>query len=1116
MKSLKLLATAMVAAFCFAATSCEMFNELFEPIESTGSTSIEGSDSGSNEKSKYTVTFDVEGVDSQTIEEGSVATEPTQPTKLGYVFECWLLDGAVFDFETPITENVNLVAKWKAATDTVYTVEVYVEQADGTFEKYAAEDWAEEKKGTTDSKIDATNPLQLQQWGCDLSHFVGMQYNFDKEGTIAKGTVAADGSLVIKIYLEFISYEVTYTAENATLSSASEEVSMGDTATAPTVTPNAGYEFKGWYNGDAEYDFSAAVNANLNLVAKVEPIVYTITYNLQDRENGLVGTAHDNVEAYTIETETFALLNATSDIYGFCGWYNANGEQVTAIEQGTTGNIELWAKWRVIDWSVVDFEDVKPTNWGLVMGWNGWETFAIENGAMKYQKSGDYSSMGIQLPTEWLNLLDPAKHMVTFDLLVPAGKTFNFRFQTNSSFTTDGATWMQVDNNVVGTGEYVTFELLAGDFLQTFKNNGGILFVYLEVAGDNPLNIYDVCYIDNFRIVERPYTVTYTAENATLSSSSEEVAVGGTATAPTVTPNAGYEFKGWYNGDAEYDFSAAVNANLNLVAKVEPIVYTITYNLTDENGLAGIAHNNVETYTIETESIILADATSELYGFCGWYNANGEQVTVIEQGTTGNIELRAKWKVVDWSVVDFEDVKPTNWGLVMGWNGWETFAIENGAMKYQKSGDYSSMGIQLPAQWVNLLDPAKHKVSFDLLVPAGKTFNFRFQTNSDYTTNGAAWMQVDNDVVGTGEYVTYELLSGDFLQTLKNNGGILFVYLETAGGNPLNIYDVCYIDNFRIVDIPVDPIDYSVVDFEDVQPELGKVVGWNDWDVMTIENGALKYQKAGDYSTIGFKLPTRFMEQLDATKHYITFDLLVPAGKTFNTRIKSNSSFTDGGEWLHADNGVVGTGEYVTFMITGVDRVLNTEGYIIFLLEGAGDNPVNIYDVCYIDNFRIVDIPVDPIDYSVVDFEDVQPINWGLVMGWNGWETFAIENGAMKYQKSGDYSSMGIQLPTEWLNLLDPAKHKVTFDLLVPAGKTFNIRFQTNSSFTTDGAAWMQVDNNVVGTGEYVTFELLAGDFLQTFKNNGGILFVYLEAAGDNPLNINDVCYLDNIRIVEI
>ena len=519
MKSLKLLAIAMVAAFCFAATSCEMFNELFEPIESTGSTSMgesvsessnadsssestsDSSDSGSNEKSKYTVTFDVEGVDSQTIEEGNVATEPTEPAKQGYVFAGWLLDGAVFDFETPITGNVSLVAKWKPATDTVYTVEVYVEQSDGTFEKYAAEDWAEEKKGTTDSKIDATNPLQLQQWGCDLSHFVGMQYNFDKEGTIAKGTVAADGSLVIKIYLEFISYEVTYTAENATLSSASEEVSMGDTATAPTVTPNAGYEFKGWYNGDVEYDFNTAVSANLDLVAKVEPIVYTITYNLTD-ENGLAGTVHSNVETYTIETESIILADATSELYAFCGWYNANGEQVTAIEQGTTGNIELQAKWRVIDWSVVDFEDVKPTNWGLVMGWNGWETFAIENGAMKYQKSGDYSSMGIQLPTEWLNLLDPAKHKVTFDLLVPAGKTFNIRFQTNSSFTTDGAAWMQVDNNVVGTGEYVTFELLAGDFLQTFKNNGGILFVYLEAAGDNPLNINDVCYLDNIRIVE--------------------------------------------------------------------------------------------------------------------------------------------------------------------------------------------------------------------------------------------------------------------------------------------------------------------------------------------------------------------------------------------------------------------------------------------------------------------------------------------------------------------------------------------------------------------------------------------------------------------------------------
>lgn len=68
-----------------------------------------------NSKAKYTVTFNSNGgssVSSQTVTEGSKATRPSNPTKAGYNFGGWLLNGSTYDFNSSVTGNITLVAKW--------------------------------------------------------------------------------------------------------------------------------------------------------------------------------------------------------------------------------------------------------------------------------------------------------------------------------------------------------------------------------------------------------------------------------------------------------------------------------------------------------------------------------------------------------------------------------------------------------------------------------------------------------------------------------------------------------------------------------------------------------------------------------------------------------------------------------------------------------------------------------------------------------------------------------------------------------------------------------------------------------------------------------------------
>lgn len=63
----------------------------------------------------YTVTFDSNGgseVASQQIVSGYTAKEPDAPTKEGYTLNYWALNGVEYDFDTPITSDITLVAVW--------------------------------------------------------------------------------------------------------------------------------------------------------------------------------------------------------------------------------------------------------------------------------------------------------------------------------------------------------------------------------------------------------------------------------------------------------------------------------------------------------------------------------------------------------------------------------------------------------------------------------------------------------------------------------------------------------------------------------------------------------------------------------------------------------------------------------------------------------------------------------------------------------------------------------------------------------------------------------------------------------------------------------------------
>lgn len=149
--------------------------------------------------------------------------------------------------------------------------------------------------------------------------------------------------------------------------------------------------------------------------------------------------------------------------------------------------------------------------------------------------------------------------------------------------------------------------------------------------------------------------------------SSQNIVLNNSATVPMGTPLRAdsngyrYTFSHWSieeNG-AEYNFTNAIMEDLNLYAVYdsEEIVYAINYYDTK-----GVEHDNILTYTISTE-YTLSDLEKEHYIFNGWVDEDGNEVTKIDKGTFGTLNLYATWTIIEYSIkyeLGYFDVKNAN------------------------------------------------------------------------------------------------------------------------------------------------------------------------------------------------------------------------------------------------------------------------------------------------------------------------------------------------------------------------------------------------------------------------------------------------------------------------
>ena len=273
----------------------------------------------------YTVTFNSNGgsaVASQTVASGGKATKPTNPTRTGYTFAGWLLNAKTYNFNSAVTKDITLYAKW---TRNTYTV---------TFDSNGGSSVASTIKehGATIGTL--PTPTRT---GYTLTGWYTAKTGGNK---ISNSTIITKN---ITYYAHWTKkkYTVTFDA-NVGSSVASMTREHGATiGTLPTST-RTGYTLVGWYTaktGGDKISSSTTVTADVTYYAHWTKNNYTVTFN----SNGGSAIASQTVAYGNKATKP---TNPTREGYAFEGWYSNSGlTSKFNFNTTITKNTTIYAKW---------------------------------------------------------------------------------------------------------------------------------------------------------------------------------------------------------------------------------------------------------------------------------------------------------------------------------------------------------------------------------------------------------------------------------------------------------------------------------------------------------------------------------------------------------------------------------------------------------------------------------------------------------------------------------------------------------------------------------------------------------------------------------------------------
>ena len=628
---------------------------------------------------EYTVTY-TDGVDGEEVFADQVysdlrkdSTTPAfngTPTRTGYTFAGWEPEVAA-----TVTQTVTYVAKWEAKKANVHLM-IF---KSGDLSKpivdvpYAADKLAGDTIDLT--KIDPSSYLDFDfeidgGWYDDgmfnsyKRYLDGLQ---DKPAGLEKLLITGNWQnlklivteLVPVVYFDSLesltAYQNDHSKTEGILRTTKARVGSAlPTADAPTATRD-GYTFTFWSREGQTTDVTGqTVNGWTNLVAnwKVTPhniyayarlnsyfaplttSEFDTPVTLNEATLSRLGLGSYNSLGYiSIGSFTFDAMPLTSDLYfGDDAELSAVAEKLAtdiALETGVSDKIVEKIAWTAL-YKTVNEEDMEPG-------------YPAEAG---YQLSGNLNLASVTFRAGAENVENMPAVNYTYDDGAIDFYDFYFAGDTITLPTTEPT---REGYSFKGWSVEVIPDENDADHLDADGADDAADETLLKAGDTYTITAGGVIFTAQWE--KKTFTVKYYLPDETgawVEKKMDTVDSVDYATYSLWTPNAadGYEFSGWYQKAADIGVKAKVEKlymakEWKLYGKFTPIEYTIQYVYNDGKATS----TNPTTYTVESDTITLADATGADWGktFLEWHDENDQKITEIPTGSTGNRVITAYW-----------------------------------------------------------------------------------------------------------------------------------------------------------------------------------------------------------------------------------------------------------------------------------------------------------------------------------------------------------------------------------------------------------------------------------------------------------------------------------------
>lgn len=578
----------------------------------------------------------------------SIFAEPVTPTKLGYDFICWELDGECYDFDTVLEENITLEATWTPRT---YNV-TYHNTLDNT-------------QTTLTCDFASAEPCAYIDFDDDLLFELVDGYTFAGWSIAETGEkVYNDNNIIalfgentdIDLYSIFGSetYNIYYDLVGGSFSSTVKPDFTYDPLDKEhdLFTPyKVGYTFNGWVVDTEASEGTAVVNdlklvissiGNITLKASWKANEYNIVYNNNGAKIDLNTTTctYDSNCALDFNKITVPSGKKIKEIYVTV---NNNTYVIgNTVKNLTTSSEDLTA--------TVEFTDIiYNISYDYAGGIGAVNTTEMKFGdtlALNtpskdgYTFSGWSVSSGLSLSNNTITLKTAGDATVTAKW---TPNTYNVYYKNGTAdilLSTSGCTY----------DEFCTLDLskivLASGY--QLDHIEATIDGSTSVVGDKVFNLTTTAngkfYVTPI-FEEIQYNITYNLNGGKITNENSSVITVGTTLTLTEPTREGYTFAGWEvtSGSANVTNTSVVLkdvGDVSLKAKWDVKQFTIDFDLND--GIGTVSSVSCTYVSCELPDTI---PTKTGYDFDGWmyegalYEA-GDNVTIE---ATGTITLTAKW-----------------------------------------------------------------------------------------------------------------------------------------------------------------------------------------------------------------------------------------------------------------------------------------------------------------------------------------------------------------------------------------------------------------------------------------------------------------------------------------